>query len=73
MAECAQQFTIGKLSVGTGVHIEAIRYYEKIGLQPAPPCSEGGLRLSTREHVVRLKFLRRTRELGFSIDEIRAP
>ncbi|MEP6891356.1 MAG: helix-turn-helix domain-containing protein [Nitrospirota bacterium] len=71
MHEVLHEFTIGKLSERTGVHIETIRYYEKIGVMPAPPRSEGGHRLYHTEHVARLVFLRRSRELGFSIEEIR--
>lgn len=72
MPEVYEGFTIGKLSERTGVHIETIRYYEKVGLLPAPPRSEGGHRLYAQVHLARLTFLRRSRELGFSIEEIRA-
>ena len=72
MNEGNQELTIGKLSKRTGVPIETIRYYEKIGLLPSPPRSEGGHRLYSKEHLARLMFLRRSRELGFSIEEIRA-
>lgn len=71
MAVRAPNFTIGKLSKTTGVHIETIRYYEKIGLLSSPPRSEGGHRLYAEKHLGRLVFLRRSRELGFSIEEIR--
>ena len=66
-----QAFTIGKLSGQTDVGIETIRYYEKIGLLPSPPRSEGGHRLYNKQHVARLVLLRRSRKLGFSIEEIR--
>ena len=71
MAQQEPACSIGQLSQRTGVHIETIRYYEKIGLLPAPPRSDGGHRLYAREHRARLVFLRRSRELGFSIAEIR--
>ena len=64
-------FTIGKVSRRTGVHIETIRYYEKIGLLPKPPRSGGGHRLYDGAHVKRLTFIRRGRELGFTLDQIR--
>ncbi len=67
-----KEFTIGKLSSGTGANIETIRYYEKEGILPAPPRTEGGHRLYGEEHYKRLMFVRRSRELGFSLDEIRA-
>lgn len=55
----------------TGCNLETIRYYEKIGMLPAPPRSAAGYRTYGEEHVRRLRFILRGRELGFSIDEIR--
>lgn len=63
--------TIGGLSEKTGCHIETIRYYEKVGLLPKPLRSDGGHRLYGAEQVKRLVFIRRGRELGFSLAEIR--
>ena len=63
--------TIGGLSRKTGCHIETIRYYERIGLLSKPPRTEGGHRLYNKEQIKRLIFIRRSRELGFSLDEIR--
>ena len=68
----ATHFPIGTLSAETGVNIETIRYYEKIGLVPAPPRTEGRQRVYDSTHLKRLTFIRRGRELGFSLDEIRA-
>ena len=62
---------IGELSRHTGVHIETIRYYEKIGLLPSPLRSEGRHRLYGSNDLKRLTFIRRGRELGFSLEEIR--
>lgn len=67
----ADQFPIGALSAATGVNIETIRYYEKIGLMPAPPRNEGRQRIYDASHLKRLTFIRRGRELGFSLDQIR--
>jgi MerR family mercuric resistance operon transcriptional regulator len=53
------------------VNIETIRYYEKIGVMPSPARSAGGYRIYRAEHVRRLHFIRRGRELGFSLDELR--
>ncbi len=61
---------IGTFSERTGCHIETIRYYERIKLLPKPPRTEGGHRLYDREQVKRLVFIRRSRELGFSLEEI---
>jgi MerR family transcriptional regulator, mercuric resistance operon regulatory protein len=64
--------TIGELSRRSGVHIETIRYYEKIGMLPAPPRTPGGRRVYGPMETRTLTFIRRARELGFSLDEIRA-
>jgi MerR family mercuric resistance operon transcriptional regulator len=68
----AERFTIGDLSDLTGVNIETIRYYERIKMLPAPPRTEGGRRVYASTHFRILAFIRRSRELGFSLDEIRA-
>ncbi|MCO0638403.1 MerR family transcriptional regulator, partial [Lutimaribacter sp. EGI FJ00014] len=60
------------LSKRTGCHLETIRYYENIGLMPEPPRSPKGYRLYDESHVRRLRFILRSRELGFGIDEIRS-
>lgn len=62
---------IGELSRQTGCNIETIRYYERIGLMPAPP-RKGRYRSYGGEDVARLSFVRRARELGFTLDEVRA-
>jgi len=63
--------SIGRLSGETGVNIETIRFYEKIALMPKPHRTDGGRRLYGSSDVTRLTFIRRARELGFSIDDIR--
>lgn len=62
---------IGTLSAQTGCNIETIRYYERIGIMDAPPRS-GRYRDYGPADIERLRFVRRGRELGFSLDEIRA-
>ena len=66
-----QRFTRGVIAKRTGVNIETVRYYERIGLLPAPPRSEGGHRMYNEELLRRLHFIRRSRELGFTLDEVR--
>jgi MerR family mercuric resistance operon transcriptional regulator len=66
-----QFLTRGALAVRTGCNIETIRYYEQIGLLPPPPRTEGGHRLYGQELLKRLNFVRRSRELGFTLEEIR--
>lgn len=67
----ARTLTIGTLSNLTGVNIETIRYYERINLMTKPPRTAGGHRSYQPEHVGRLHFIRRARELGFGIGDIR--
>lgn len=61
----------GELAKQTGCNIETVRYYEKVGLMPDPPRSSGGHRVYNDAHLKRLIFIRRSRELGFTVDEIR--
>jgi DNA-binding transcriptional MerR regulator len=63
--------TIGQLGRATDTNIETIRYYEKIGLLPAPRRTTGNYRSYAAEHLQRLGFIRRARELGFSIGDVR--
>ncbi len=67
----AKRITRGVLSQRAGCNIETVRYYERAGLMPDPERSEGGYRLYQEQHVRRLQFIRRCRELGFTIAEIR--
>jgi MerR family mercuric resistance operon transcriptional regulator len=62
---------IGEVSRRTGCNIETIRYYERIGLLPAPD-RQGRFRRYRAGDVQRLTFVRRARELGFTLDEVRA-
>jgi DNA-binding transcriptional MerR regulator len=66
-----ETLTIGQLGRATDTTIETIRYYEKIGLLPAPRRTAGNYRSYAVEHLRMLGFIRRTRELGFSIEEVR--
>lgn len=71
-ASRAEGLTIGKLSQLTGVNIETIRYYEKIKVLPKPSRTESGRRIYGPTERRILAFVRRSRELGFSLDEVRA-
>jgi MerR family transcriptional regulator, mercuric resistance operon regulatory protein len=68
----AENLPIGELSRLSGVNIETIRYYERIKMLPAPPRTQGGHRVYGPTEIRVLVFIRRARELGFSLDEIRA-
>lgn len=67
-----QEISIGEAARHSGVKPPTIRYYEQIGLLPAPPRSEGNRRLYDATDLRRLAFIRHARELGFEIDAIRA-
>ena len=62
--------TRGKLAEQTGCNIETIRHYENTGLMPNPPRTASGYRIYTEEHVRRLRFIQRARELGFSAGRV---
>jgi len=64
--------SIGELSTRTGVNIETIRYYERIKMLPAPPRTSSGRRIYGPTEIRSLTFIRRSRELGFTLKEIRA-
>src|SRR5512144_1519866 len=63
---------IWELARAADTKAETIRYYERIGLLPAPPRTAGNYRDYSARHVSRLAFTRRARDLGFSIEQIRA-
>lgn len=63
---------IGQAAKASGVTAKMIRYYESVGLVPAAGRGENGYRDYGQEDVQRLGFVRRARELGFSMDRIRA-
>jgi MerR family mercuric resistance operon transcriptional regulator len=62
----------GELARRSGVNIETIRYYERVGMLPAPPRTVGGRRVYGPAAARRLAFIRRSRELGLGLAQIRA-
>jgi MerR family mercuric resistance operon transcriptional regulator len=71
-ASRAETLAIGALSKRSGVNIETIRYYERVKMLAPPPRTASGRRVYDRTGLRSLVFIRRARELGFSLDEIRA-
>lgn len=60
-----EQLTIGELGKATSTKVVTIRYYEQVGLLPAPPRTPGNYRAYGADHQHRLRFIRRCRDLGF--------
>ena len=70
-APSASHLTIGRVARAAGVAIDTIRYYEREGLLPEPERRLSGYRDYTPDAITRLRFIRRAKELGFSLPEIR--
>ena len=68
----AEQLTIGNLAKATDTKVETIRYYERIGLLPAPARTRGNYRSYSPEQLGRLSFIRGARDLGFSLPQVHA-
>ena len=64
--------TIGKLAKATGTNVETVRWYEKVGLLAAPVRTSGNYRSYALGDLDRLRFIRRARDLGFTLDQVRA-
>jgi MerR family mercuric resistance operon transcriptional regulator len=67
----AEGLSISQLSRLSGVNIETIRFCERAKMLPSPPRTPGGHRVYDSTHLRTLGFIRRARELGFSLEEIR--
>jgi MerR family mercuric resistance operon transcriptional regulator len=68
--EATERMTIGHLARTAGVGVETVRYYQRRKLLPTPVRANGGYRMYGTAEMVRLRFIRRAQELGFSLDEI---
>jgi MerR family copper efflux transcriptional regulator len=62
---------IGRLAADAGVSVDTVRYYERARLLPKPTRTPSGYRTYPEQAVERLRFIRRAKELGFTLDEIR--
>ncbi len=65
------QLTIGALAATSGVHVETIRYYQRLGLVDEPRRAAGAIRRYDARTVARLRFIRRAQQLGFTLQEVR--
>ena len=62
---------IGELASSTATKVETVRYYERIGLLPPPARTSANYRAYGIEHLARLSFIRRARDLGFTLEAVR--
>ncbi len=53
-----------------GMHAQTLRYYERMGLLPVPPRTAGNYRAYSDSHLHRLRFIRRCRDLGFTLEQV---
>ena len=67
----ADSLTIGAVAKRVGVAIDTIRYYEREGLLPAPLRRASGYRSYGEGTIAQLRFIRRAKQLGFTLEEIR--
>lgn len=67
-----REYSRASLAMNANVNMETIRYFEKIGLMPNPPRTRAGYRTYSTDHLRRLKFIRRSKELGFTNSEVSA-
>lgn len=63
--------SIGKLSKETGLSVQTIRYYEKLGILPEPARTESGYRNYSDDYFEHIHFIKNAREMGFSLEEIK--
>ncbi|MCF6200492.1 MAG: heavy metal-responsive transcriptional regulator [Hyphomicrobiaceae bacterium] len=65
-------YKIGEIARHVGLGAETVRYYERVGVLHAPERAQNGYRLYDGDHLKRLRFIKRSRELGFSLDKVRS-
>lgn len=66
-----ESLTIGKIAKLAGVGVETIRYYQRRGLVEEPRRKDSGYRQYPNDTIARIRFIKRTKELGFSLKEIK--
>ena len=70
MSSLTDKLTIGRVASQAGVGIDTVRFYERRGLLPEPDRTASGYRIYAPETIDRLNFIRRAKDLGFSLEEI---
>ncbi len=71
VAETMKALSIGQVARQTGVGVETVRFYERQGLLEKPPRKESGYRQYPPEAILRLRFIKKAKEVGFSLKEIK--
>lgn len=66
----SRPYTIARLAAAAGVHVETIRYYQRLRLVPEPPRPLGGIRRYTELDAERLRFIKRAQAMGFTLAEV---
>jgi len=66
----AESYTIARLAEAAGVNVETVRYYQRLKLVPEPRKPLGGIRHYAEADAERLRFIRRAREMGFTLTEV---
>ena len=67
----SEGLSIGEVAKATGIKVVTLRYYEQMGLVPAPARTNGNYRAYGVEDLARLRFIRRCRDLGFTLEQVR--
>ena len=65
-----RSYTIAELAAAAGVHVETVRYYQRLELVREPPRPSGGIRRYTDVDAERLRFIKRAQAMGFSLAEV---
>ncbi len=63
---------VGEVAKQAGVNVQTMHYYERRGLLPRPPRTDSNYRAYSEETVLRVRFIKRAQELGFTLKEIKA-
>jgi len=66
----SDMLTIGKLAAAANVNVETIRFYQRQGLLPEPPRPPGSIRRYSRSLIERIEFIKRAKQVGFTLKEI---
>jgi MerR family mercuric resistance operon transcriptional regulator len=69
MKHSADSYTIARLAQAAGVHVETIRYYQRLKLVPEPPRPTGGIRRYSEADAERLRFIKHAQAMGFTLAE----